>query len=482
VRELGLEDHVLFHPRFVEVDELLEYLGATDVFVTPYLQMDQITSGALAYAIGCGKAVVSTPYWHAEELLADGRGRLVPARDPGALATEINSLLDDEVAAATMRKRAYTHSRSMVWSAVARSYLDLFDEVRSHGLRSVPTASAMRRPIAATNLPAPKLDHLLRLSDDTGPCHHTRRTVPNWSFGYQLEDAATVLVVAAKYHDVFGDREAGRLAEICLALIQTVVGETTQIVAGLDYTRRRIGTASTAAIGKLVWALGYVIWRGPLLLEAPAYELFQQVLPAAECTDARGAAYAMLGAYNYLRRFPGASEVRRYLRHRVDDLLGCCSTPGWWERFGGFDWPVAAQSMTVAARFLEDDALRARAESCLREVRELTAEGTVFLRPNDNAVEEELPTTAAAFIEALGAAFYASRDETLLAPIRSATDWFLGVNRIGEALYDFSTGGCHDALTAAGLNLNQGTEATACCLLAFLTLHRMAALDTAVSS
>jgi hypothetical protein len=189
----------------------------------------------------------------------------------------------------------------------------------------------------------------------------------------------------------------------------------------------------------------------------------------------------VLGAYNYLRRFPGASEVRRFLVRRLDQLINCCGEPDWRERFGGFDWPVAAQSLTVAARILDSDEIRARTDDCLREVRQVTAEGTVFHRPGDNPVEEELPTTAAAFIEALGAVFYAGRDEALLGPIRSATDWFLGVNRIGESLYDFATGGCHDALTAAGLNLNQGTEATACCLLAFLTLHRMAGLDTAVS-
>jgi glycosyltransferase involved in cell wall biosynthesis len=131
VRELGLQEHVLFYPHFVALKELLEYLGSADIFVTPYLHMEQITSGALAYAMGCGKAVVSTPYWHAEELLGDGRGCLVPPRDSNALAREINGLLGDEVKLSAMRKRAYTHCRSMVWSEVARQYLELFDEVRS---------------------------------------------------------------------------------------------------------------------------------------------------------------------------------------------------------------------------------------------------------------------------------------------------------------------------------------------------------------
>ncbi len=262
VRELGLEEYVHFHQRFVELEELLEYIGATDIFVTPYTRQEQITSGAMSYAMGMGKAVVSTQYWHAAEALADGRGRLVPMNESGALAREIVDLLDDEVTLNAMRKKAYGYCRDMTWSKVALSYLDLFEEVRARGPRQIQTNSAMRRPIAATNLPMPKIDHLLRLCDGTGVARYAHHTTPDWRFGYNLEDAAATLVVSIKFNDIFGDRDATRLGEVCLSLLLTLIGDTEEMALGLDYSRRKVGQIDDVALGKTLWGLGYVIWHG----------------------------------------------------------------------------------------------------------------------------------------------------------------------------------------------------------------------------
>jgi len=479
VRELGLEEHVLFHPRFVELNELLEYIGASDICVTPYLSMEQITSGALAYALGSGKAVVSTPYWHAEELLADGRGRLVPVRDSAAVAKEILSLLDNPVELNAMRKKAYMYCRNMTWSATAGAYVKLFDEVRSHIPKTVPTASAMARPLAATNLPTPKLDHLIRLSDDTGPSHHALHTIPDWRFGYRMEDAAAALVVCAKYQKLFADDEAARLAETCLSLLQVLIGDGSKPAEGLDYSRSRIGPAEQVSIGKTIWALGYLVGQRESMLAPGANDLFQQLVPRTPLDDLRGAGYAVLGASNYLTHFPGASDVRRYLGKHADLLASECDSSGWIRKWDSADWPVAAQALTVAATIRGRKKLRPFAKKLIDALLEITSNGTVFLRPGENPTDEELPVTTATFIEALGAAFYDGRDRDLLDPIRAAADWFLGVNRKGEALYEFSTGGCHDAVTASGLNRNQGTEATVYCLLAFTTLHRLAVVDAA---
>ncbi len=481
-RELGIEEHVMFHPRFVELDELLEYLGATDILVTPYTKKEHITSGVLAYAAGMGKAVVSTPYWHAEELLEDGRGKLVPMHNANALADSINELLDDEAALSAMRKRAYKYCRTMTWPAIARSYLEAFDEVRSHIPKRISRASAIRRPIAATNVPLPKLDHILRLVDDTGPCRHARHTLPDRLSGYSMEHAAATLVVATKYLDMFGTREARNLAETCLALLQCLVGDGKSPVEGLDHSRNRTGEASSAAIGTAIWAVGYIVARGPSHLVPPANDLFQMALKSANLIDPRGAAYAVLGAANYHKHYPGASAPRRFLSRHAERLASFCKEPNWIERWDGADWGVPVQAMAVAANILEDDELRELAQQLVHDLCVFTQDGTVFIRPGDNPDEEELPLSAATFIEALGAAFYRDRDQELLTKIRSAADWILGANRIGEALYDFSTCGCYDALTAAGLNLNQGTEATVYCVLAFLTLHRLAVANTTPES
>lgn len=477
VRELGLEEHVLFHPRFVDLDELLEYIGATDIFIAPYHNLDQITSGALAYAAGSGKAVVATPFWHAEELLADGRGRIFPVGDTNALARIVLELLDDEVELNAMRKRAYHYCRNMVWSAVARSYLQLFDEVTHRAPKTVATASAVRRVISPTNLPSPKIDHLLRLSDDTGPAHHARYTLPDWSHGYRLEDAAGVLVVSVKYYDIFHDRDAARLAEICTALVQTLIADAKNVAAALDYARHPQGRASQADVAKALWALGYAAHRGPAAIAEPAIDMFQELVPNVTATEHQAAAYAVLGAANYLMRFPGAFQVKRMLSRWVQVVDAFCNDPNWFDKWGDVDWPVAPQSVAIAARSLNNDKLAKRAAELVGQVREVTSDGRVFPARGPNPPDEEVPVTAAAYIEALGAAYRLSRDESLIQSIRATADWFLGANRLGTPLYDFATGGCHDALTAAGLNRNQGTGASLFCLLAFLTLHRLASVE-----
>ncbi|MBW1870798.1 MAG: hypothetical protein JRJ19_01970, partial [Deltaproteobacteria bacterium] len=403
----------------------------------------------------------------------------VPPRDSKALAREINGLLDDEVKLSTIRKRAYTYCRSMVWSSVARSYLDLFDDIRSRVPAQFPTASDMRSPIAATNLPMPKIDHLLRLSDDTGPARHALHAIPDWNFGYSLDDAAVTLVASAKFYDIYKNKEALKLTEIYLAFIQTLIDENdqTQLAQGLDYTRRKVGKASNETLGKVIWALGYMVLRGPKHLTAAAYDLFHQVLPPSIIDSPRGAGYAVLGASNYMQSFPGATAVKRFLFAQLKTIEDHVALSQWWEKWNSADWPVAAQVFCVAARHIDNEDIRKLAKRLIAESIEITASGTVFLRQGSNPEGEELPATSATFIEALGASFYDNRDSELLKPIRSAIDWFLGANRVNAALYNFSTGGCHDALTSAGINRNQGTESTVYCLLAFLSLNQIIGLE-----
>jgi hypothetical protein len=367
----------------------------------------------------------------------------------------------------------------MTWASVARTYVDLFDEVRSHAPKTIPTASAMRRPIASTNLPLPTLDHLVRLSNDTGPAHHAVHTLPDWTYGYRIHDAAAVLLVSAKHHDVFGEETAVRLSETALGLLQVLIGDGTRVADGIDFTRKLLGPASGVSIGKAMWAFGYATSLGPSTLTAPANEFFNRLLPHAKrITEPAGIGYALLGAENYLRHYSGASDVRRYLATNVETLRSLTSEPGWIERWESPDWPLAAQALIIAGGALDDVDMQRHGLGLIDEMREVTSNGRVFFRSGRNPDEEELPITAATFIEALGAAYYAFRDPDVLQPARAAADWFLGNNRIESPMYDFATGGCHDALTASGVNRNQGTEATAYCLLAFLTLHQLAGMET----
>ena len=479
IRELGLEEHVLFRPRFVELNELLEYIGASDICVTPYLSMEQITSGALAYALGSGKAVVSTPYWHAEELLADGRGRIVPVRDSAALSREILDLLDNPVELNAMRKRAYLYCRSMTWSATASEYVKLFDEVRSRIPKTVPTASAMRRPLAATNLPLPKIDHLVRLSDDTVP-RITRATrcptgdmVTGWtmpprhSLRRSNTDGSSRAVIRNGWSKPIWacSRSSSVTGEPCGGSgLFTGLGGTSR--AGVDWQ----GSVGDWLYGEPWVATSCYRRKRSLSNAAPPCEFRFDA-----CQRIRDSGSQELsGTVSRRLRCPPLS------RPSCERPRNSVRRSDWIEKWNASDWPVAVKALIVAAKTLGRESMRELADKFIGELLEMTSNGTVFLKKGNNPIEEEHPVTAAAFIEAIGAAFYDNRDPDLLQPIRTAADWFLGDNRRGTAIYQFATGGCYDAVTASGLNRNQGTEATAYCLIAFTTLHRLAGLDSSV--
>jgi glycosyltransferase involved in cell wall biosynthesis len=220
VRRLGLEDHVRFHNRFVDLDVLLQYIQAADIYVTPYLNLDQIVSGTLAYALGAGTAIVSTPYWHAQELLAEGRGVLVPPSDPPALAQEINRLLDHEDTLQELRTKGYQHGRSMVWGEVARGYLGLAEEALERtAVAPIPQVVEGDKVRIISELPEVNLGHLRVMTDGTGMLQHAKYSVPDRTHGYCVDDNARALVVAGTYHSLFQDKDVIPLVQTYLSFL-----------------------------------------------------------------------------------------------------------------------------------------------------------------------------------------------------------------------------------------------------------------------
>ena len=192
-----IENHVIFHNRFVELKELTGFIGAADLYITPYLDEAQSTSGTLAYAFGAGKAVISTPYWHASELLKDQRGVLVPFADPIAIAREAGALLRDAARRNAMSDRAYKLGRAMVWSNTAGLYMrsfELAERQAAQAPRELAHANGFgHRPHASPEL---NLDHLNRMTDSTGIFQHANFTQPNLSEGYCTDDNARALILA----------------------------------------------------------------------------------------------------------------------------------------------------------------------------------------------------------------------------------------------------------------------------------------------
>ena len=281
-QQKGVESNVIFYNRFVSLEELVEFISAADIYITPYLNEAQIVSGTLAYTLGAGKAVISTPYWYAQEMLSDGRGVLVPFRDPKALAEQVIKLLDNEADRHAMRKRAYMFGRKMIWSEVAKGYMESFKRARVERRHYIPpgfTAKALDKHPG--ELPPLKLDHLDHLTDYTGILQHALFTVPNYSHGYTTDDNARALLVSVLL-DKLGNRKSLGLASRYLAFLGFAFNEQTKRFRNfMDYQRNWLESlGSDDSQGRTLWALGIVLnHSNAISLKNMSSWLFEQTLP-----------------------------------------------------------------------------------------------------------------------------------------------------------------------------------------------------------
>jgi hypothetical protein len=327
--KLNINDHVMFQNRFVELKELCEFLGTADIYVTPYLEEAQITSGTLAYAMGTGKAVVSTPYWYAAEMLDKGRGRIVPFRNPDALAEQIINLLDNDTDRHMIRKKAYTFSRAAIWKEVARKYLEVFSAVRlkrARHPRPRHTYVEKIKSITKFELPELKLNHLKTLTDDTGILQHATHTIPDRIHGYCTDDNARALMVAAigrKYLLADGKFFDSLNNQYLSFLLYAFNDETGRFRNFMSYSRQWMEeVGSEDAHGRALWGLGKAV----AFLDNPGQlamttTLFSLALKTAEHFNSpRAIAFALVGIHAYLQKFSGDSEVRR-IRETLADRL-----------------------------------------------------------------------------------------------------------------------------------------------------------------
>lgn len=493
---LGVDDHVVFHNRFVELNELSEFLGAADIYVTPYRNEAQIVSGTLSYAMSSGKAVISTPYWYASEMLADGRGRLVPFNDPAALASEIVDLLSDEVERHAIRKRAYIHCRSHVWREVARRYLEVFDQVRQEC--QVAPRRIFRAPtVRATtmDLPGIRLDHMERLTDDVGILQHAIYSVPDRAHGYCTDDNARALMVATLARPYYSDiRSLDRLTDRYIGFLWHAFSPEKAVFRNfMDYDRRWLEKeGSQDSQGRALWSLGVVVSSSEdERLRAMASVLFHQAIPTAERLSApRAVAFALLGANHYMQRLPGDSSVKR-LREILAERLMRAFTP---DRAGRWRWPdplvtysnaSLPHALISAGQGLERPEMVGIGLDILRWLLTLqTVDGHFVPIGNDGwcsregsrrARFDQQPIEADTTLAACVAAYRASGDRGWLREALLSFKWFLGDNDLGVPVYDEATGACFDGLEATCLNQNQGAEATLAWLHALIQMYALQA-------
>lgn len=488
-REKGVDDHVIFHNRFVSLQELVEFIGAADIYLTPYLNPDQIVSGTLAYALGAGKAIVSTPYWYAEELLADGRGVLVPFKDSAAIAERVIHLLDNESERHGMRKRAYLLGREMTWPRVAQRYMESFERARyerSQHLHRVFAAKTLKNH--GSDLPALKLDHLLRLTDSTGILQHATYTIPNYSEGYTTDDnsRALLLTVLLMESECQTSVDLNLLASRFLAFVaHAFIPSAGRFHNFMSYDRRWLDeVGSEDSHGRALWALATVLGRSPNEgLRGVAGQLFGQALnPALKFTSPRAWAFTLLAIHEYLRRFSGdrtARSIGQALAERLMDLYDRNnSSPEWpwFEDIVSYDNAKLPHALLLSGQWLErPEMIEAGLKSLGWLVEIQRADGGHFMpvgnqgfyrRGGERARFDQQPVDACATTSACLEAYKMTNEQRWYIEAQRAFEWFLGRNDLGISLYDPATGGCRDGLQADRLNQNEGAESTLAFLLA----------------
>src|SRR5271157_5375200 len=500
-KELGVEANVIFRNRFVTPQELVELIGAADIYITPYKHKGQVVSGTLAYALSAGKAIISTPYLHAIELLDEGRGVLVPFDDPPAIAAKTIELLDNGTARHAMRKRAYLYSRGMVWNRVAQQYMGSFERVYNERLRNPrATFSAQNTEKVLDRLPAVKLDHLHRMTDHTGIIEHAIFVVPNYPEGYSTDDNARALIVAILLEEFAGTTPTAilDLASRYLAFLWLAFDPATKRFRNcLSYERQwQEPEGSEDSHGRALWGLGTVLGRTKDAgLRGAAGRLFELAVPAAvQFKSPRACAFALLGLLEYLESFPGdraALNAADALANRLLDSYRAHSSSDWkwFEGVLAYSNARLPQALIRAGRRGANEAMVSaglEALEWLATVQRCETKGHFvpigshgfYSKKTEKARFDQQPVEACAAVSAYLQAYRATGKGRWRKEAWAAFNWFLGDNDLQIALYDPSTGGCRDGLHPDRANENQGAESTLSFLMALLEMRKLEEADT----
>lgn len=498
VQKLNLEDHVTFKNQFVPFEELCDHLAAADLYITPYNNEEQITSGTLAYACGTGKAVISTPYWYAKEMLSDGRGRLVPFKDAEAVAESIIELFEDDTERHQMRKRAYDFNRNATWKEVASQYSEVFRKVKMEQKNNPRPQVSIHNRLRKRNgeLPTFKLDHLLSITDDTGLLQHAKYTIPDRNHGYCTDDNARALIFALEAlntSQITQDdaKQLETLSDRYLAFLSHAFNpETGRFRNFMSYSRQWLEpVGSEDSHGRAVWALGTTVslsnHNSQLTL---ASTLFTKALETARSFQApRAIAFTLIGLDAYLNTFSGDTNARR---------IGAALSERLFEQFPAnknSDWPWPEDVLTysngklphaliLSGRFNQrDDMIAAGLRSLNWLVEKQTENDHLAPVGNDGWYDrqkkkarfDQQPVEANALLEACISAYNISGKKQWLNRAKVCFNWFLGDNDLNLPLYNPRTGGCRDGLESDKVNENQGAESTLAWLMSLAAMHRV---------
>jgi glycosyltransferase involved in cell wall biosynthesis len=486
--ELGIKGQVIFHNKFVSIEQLKELITLADIYITPYLEETQITSGTLAYSFAAGNAVISTPYWHAQELLADGKGILVPFGDSDSITKAITRLIQNEVERHTMRKNAYLLGREMTWNKVAQQYGNLFAEARQKRSavmrKKIPMRSLDEQPPI---LPGIKLNHLMQMTDSIGIFQHAKHNVPNFAEGYCMDDNSRALILTVLLENLgttINSLILNDLATRYLGFVRYAWDEkAARFRSFLTFQRKWAeDNFSEDSHGRAVWALGTCIGRsGNEGFSQMAAEIFEYALkPVSSFSSPRAWAFALIGAQEYQRRFPGDRSTLNSIEVLSTKLMklydeNCSTKWKWFEPVLSYSNAVIPRALIVSGQGLANEKmLRCGIESLNWLITVQTSSrgyfqpvGTdkIFKCGSTKPIFDQQPIEAYSTISACLKAYKTTKDKRWYNEAEKAFQWFLGTNDLGIPLYDPVNGGCYDGLHMDRVNRNQGAESTIAFLL-----------------
>jgi glycosyltransferase involved in cell wall biosynthesis len=492
-RRLGMSEHVIFDNRFVTHEELVEYIGAADIYITPYLNKEQITSGTLAYTVGAGKSVISTPYWYAEELLSEERGSIVPFKDPAAIAEQVIYLLENEAVRHATRKRAYLYGREMIWPKVAERYLETFERARNEPItRSQTIFTAEKSEAHSHELPSLNLLHLSQMTDSTGMLQHAIFSLPNYNEGYTTDDNARALMVGILLEQLGEEWFTGaeefnhRYLGFLWHAYNQEQGRFRNFMAYDRHWLEDVGSEDSH--GRALWAAGMAAGRSNHSgLRSVGSTLFNWgLMKALELNSPRSWAFCLLGIDEYLKQFSGdrfATTVGLELAERLMDLYISIDSPDWhwFENTVTYSNASLSHALLTVGEWADRKDMIDVGLTSLRWLQALQKSEEGFFSPigshgfytrgGEKANFDQQPVEAQTMIFACLRAYRITGDESWFREARKCFDWYLGANSSGRPLYDPTTGGCRDGIHPDRINQNQGAESTLSFYLSLLELR-----------
>lgn len=489
--QLKVDKHLTFINLFVSENDLYNYLTAASIYITPYLNEAQITSGTLSYAIGAGAAVASTPYWHAQELLSENRGRLFDFKDSEGLAETIIDLLDHPKKLAELKSNAYQYGLHLRWPVIGKQFIDVMDEAIN---KPVLLDVDDRKIIDPDSIPTFSLTHVKRLTDDTGIVQHAKYGIPNLKEGYCLDDNARALIMALMAYQQNKSKDALELLPIYLSYIQYMQQDDGNFRNFLSFKREYLDeVGSEDSFGRTVWALGYLINCAPNnSYREFAEELFFRSVPHFDkLHHLRGIANTIIGVCHYLKVHPYNEGMIKRLASLIEPLLTAYENSSdtdwhWFEEKLTYDNAILPLALLYSCEITADERTRNIALESMNFLDKLTLSNGYlspvgsdgwYYRGGEQALFDQQAIETMAMVLMYFKAYHITHEISYIRKMYLSYQWFLGENTLRVPLYDHETKGCCDGLQPHGINRNQGAESTLAYLISHLIILKALELE-----